>query len=89
MKSKGVEIFAVATTDQINFGPLQNSVSLPVDQHILKVKEMINLFGLINERTLDKCDSNAFSFFQNYQYDFCWSLQLINVFLKKQNVNYI
>jgi hypothetical protein len=71
LKSKDVEIFAVSTTDQINYGPLQNSVSLPVDTHLLKVKEMKKLFDIINERTIAKCDLNAFAFFQNYQYDFC------------------
>lgn len=69
--SRNVEIFAVTTSDQLNYRILKNVVSKPVNEHIFSVKQMSKLLDLVNQRTLDKCDSNVFTFFKDYNSNVC------------------
>ena len=66
-----MEIFGVSTTNQINYEPLEASVSLPIDKHLLKAREMGKLYDFINDRTVEKCNVNAFAFIQNYKNNVC------------------
>ena len=66
IKGKGVEVFVVNISNQINFENSKLLVSDPIDEHLLHLDEYKRIFKIVNEKTAISCDANAFKFIINY-----------------------
>jgi hypothetical protein len=66
LKAKGVEVFVVNISNQINFENSKLLVSDPIDEHLLHLDEYKRIFKIVNEKTVRTCDANAFKFIINY-----------------------
>jgi hypothetical protein len=71
LKTERVEIFVVKTSDQLNLNSLKAAVSLPINAHILNLKNMKKIIDIINGKTQVACMANAFTFYKDYNYDVC------------------
>ena len=65
LKAKGVEVFVVNISDQINLENSKLLVSDPIDEHLLHLDEYERIFEIVNEKTVRTCDANAFKFIIN------------------------
>jgi len=66
LKAKGVEVFVVNISDQINLENSKLLVSDPIDEHLLHLDEYERIYKIVNEKTVRTCDANAFKFIINY-----------------------
>ncbi len=66
LKAKGVEVFVVNISNQINFENSKLLVSDPIDEHLLHLDEYERIYKIVNEKTVRICDANAFKYIINY-----------------------
>jgi hypothetical protein len=66
LKAKGVEVFVMNISNQINFENSKLLVSDPIDEHLLHLDEYERIYKIVNEKTVKTCDANAFKFIINY-----------------------
>jgi len=65
LKAKGVEVFVVNISNQINLENSKLLVSDPIDEHLLHLDEYKRIYKIVNEKTVRTCDANAFKFIIN------------------------
>jgi hypothetical protein len=69
LKSNNVEVYVIGISNQIDYNKLKKMASDPVDQHILDIEDYKKMYDLINQKTVNACDQNAFRFLANYEND--------------------
>ena len=67
LKARGVEVYVIHISNQINYANGELLASIPTHTHIIDLHEYALLFDLINAETVQACDENAFAFVINYE----------------------
>lgn len=67
LKDKGVIVYVIPISNQINYENIQELASNPLEETIIIASEYEKFYTYINRKTVQACNANAFKFVINYE----------------------